>query len=93
MSQLSETLPRPSRLQLALHSHTPLRLAQTFAAYVGTFYDRCAVDALARQMSDLYRLESPHQARLFRSHLDRRLYDRYQAPVAWEITGGEDGAA
>ena len=92
MPQLSETLPRAGRLQLALHSYTPLRLAQTFAAYVGAFYDRGAFDALARQVSDLYCLESPDQAWLFRSHLDRRLYDRYHAPVTWELSGGEDNA-
>jgi hypothetical protein len=64
MPQLSEILLRASRLQLALYSHTPFRLAQTFAAFVGAFYDRGAFDALARQVSELYCPESPDQARL-----------------------------
>jgi hypothetical protein len=33
------------------------------------------------------------KSHLFRSHLDRRLYDRYHAPVTWELTDGEDYGA
>ncbi len=39
-------------------------------------------DALARQVNDLYDAE---RAGCFRSQLDRRLHDRYHAPVAWDV--------
>ena len=35
-----------------MRAKTPSQLAQTFAAYVGQFYDRDAFDALARQAAD-----------------------------------------
>jgi len=43
-----------------------------------------------RQANDLYDAE---RAATFRSRLDRRLYDRYHTPVAWEVTPTEDAAA
>mgnify|MGYP001183746151 CR=1 FL=1 len=62
MARLSDTLPLASRLRLALQLHSPYRLAQTFAAFSGQFYERGAFDALARQLSALYDLESPERA-------------------------------
>ncbi len=85
MTRIYETIPSTRRLQLALHAMTPTRLAQTFASFEGQFYNRAAFDTLARQVNDLYNLESTEHARLFRSQLDRRLYDRYHAPVAWDV--------
>ncbi len=85
MAPMYETLPPAGRLQMALQVMSPTRLAQTFAAFVGQFYDRSAFDSLARQVSVLYDLESADHARIFRSQLDRRLCDRYHAGVAWEV--------
>ena len=93
MPRLSDTLPLASRLQLALQLHTPSRLAQTFAVFSGQFYDRGAFDALARQLSDLYDLESPERASAFRAQLDRRLCERDRGPVVWDVTTGEDRVA
>ncbi len=93
MTRIPETLPSTRRLQLALRMMTPTRLAQTFAAFCGQFYDRAAFDTLAREVSALYDLESTEHARLFRSQLDRRLYDRYHAPVAWDVTTRQDDVA
>lgn len=94
MARIDETLSPIARLQLALRVMTPTRLAQTFAAFAGQFYDRSDFDRLARQVSQLYDLESVEHARVFRSQLDRRLCDRYQDPVAWHIDaqGKEDAA-
>ena len=85
MTTIHETLPSDGRLRMALRVMTPTRLAQTFAAFVGQFYDRSAFDTLARQVSDLYDRESADHASLFRSQLDRRLCDRFHMPVAWDI--------
>jgi hypothetical protein len=94
MTRISETLPLVGRLQMARRVMSPTRLAQTFAAFVGQFYDRSAFDSLARQVSDIYDLENAEQALIFRSQLDRRLYDRYHACVTWEVsTQPEDHAA
>ena len=82
MPTLYETLPPTQQLVVAVQARTPTQLAQTFAAFVGQFYDREAFDALARQVNDLYDAE---RAGRFRSQLDRRLYDRYHAPVAWDV--------
>jgi hypothetical protein len=82
MSKLYETLSLDQQLACAVRSKTPRRLAQTFAGFVGTFYDRESFDALARQVNDLY---DDARASTFRSQLDRRLYDRYHEPVVWEI--------
>ena len=82
MFKLYETLAPARQLEFAVRAKTPSQLAQTFAAYVGQFYDRDAFDALARQVRDLYDAE---RAGTFRSQLDRRLCDRYHAPVAWEV--------
>lgn len=94
MTRMYETLPVSRRLQLALQIMTPTQLAQTFAAYIGQFYRRSDFDALACQVNELYDRESAEHARLFRSQLDRRLYDRYHAPVAWDgISSHQDDVA
>ncbi|MGI8827633.1 MAG: hypothetical protein ACR2JC_18780 [Chloroflexota bacterium] len=85
MARMYETLPTVGRLQMALEVMSATRLAQTFAALVGQFYDRSEFDTLARQVSNLYDLESNEHAQIFRSQLDQRLYDRFHAPVAWDI--------
>jgi hypothetical protein len=85
MANLYETLPRAGQLLLALQARSPGRLAQTFATFVGQFYDRSAFDKMAREVSELYDVENPDAARTFRSQLDRRLCDRYHAPVAWDV--------
>ncbi|MGD9510663.1 MAG: hypothetical protein AB7I38_18380 [Dehalococcoidia bacterium] len=91
MATVYETLSPARQLELAVQMKTPVQLARTFAAFVGQFYDREAFDALARQVSDLYDGE---RAGAFRSQLDRRLCDRYHAPVVWEIAPtGADRAA
>ena len=84
MPTLSELLPQDQRLALAVSAKSPVTLAQTFASLVGQFYDRSAFDALARQVADLYADDNLEQAARFRRQLDRRLSDRYRAPVAWE---------
>jgi len=93
MTRLSDTLPLASRLQLALQLHTPSRLARTFAIFSGQFYERGAFDALARKVNELYDLESPERANVFRSQLDRRLCERARGPVAWDVPNGEDRVA
>jgi hypothetical protein len=93
MPRLSDTVPLTGRLQLALRLHSPSRLAQTFAAFSGQFYEPGAFDALARQVGRLYDLESPERAAAFRSQLDRRLCERDRGPVVWDVTNVEDGAA
>ena len=93
MTRIYETLPPGGRLHMTLRVMSPTRLAQTFAAFVGQFYDRSAFDTLARQVSDLYDLESAEHARIFRSQLDRRLCDRYHARVAWDVTPPEENHA
>lgn len=85
MPEIFETLSPAQQLELAVQTRSPVRLARTFAAFVGQFYDRSSFDALAREVSNLYEVASAEQARSFRLQLDRRLYDRYHAPVAWEI--------
>jgi hypothetical protein len=82
MATLHDTLPATQQLALAVRARTPSQLAQTFAAFVGQFYDREAFDTLARQVNDLYDAE---RAGCFRAQLDRRLHDRYHAPVAWDV--------
>lgn len=86
MPKLYETLPAAQQLELAVMARTPVRLADTFAAFAGQFYDRSDFDRLARQVSDLYNANSSESAYRFRTRLDRRLYDRYREPVAWEVT-------
>lgn len=82
MYKLYETLAPTRQLEIAVRAKTPTQLAQTFAAYVGQFYDRDAFDELARQVHDLY---DPDRASTFRSQLDRRLCDRHRTPVVWEV--------
>ena len=85
MTSIYETLPSEGRLRMALRVTSPTRLAQTFAAFAGQFYDRSDFDTLAREMGHLYDLESAEDASLFRSQLDRRLCDRFHLPVTWDI--------
>jgi len=85
MTRIYETLPSEGRLRMALRVMTPTRLAQTFAAFAGQFYDRSAFDTLAREIGHLYDIESAEDASLFRSQLDRRLCDRFHTPIAWDI--------
>ena len=85
MAKLYETLPLTRQLEIAVRTTSPVGLARTFAAFVGQFYDRSGFDTLARQVSDLYDVDSAERARNFRAQLDRRLYDRYHAPVAWDV--------
>ena len=84
MAKLYETLPLTRQLEIAVRTTGPTGLARTFAAYVGQFYDRSAFDALARGVSELYAAQSPTIAQAFRACLDRRLYERDRAPVAWQ---------
>ena len=82
MTKLVDALSLEQQLDLVARLTSPARLAQTFAAFVGQFYDRPAFDAFARQVSDCY---DPERARAFRRNLDRRLADRYHDPVVWEL--------
>jgi hypothetical protein len=91
MAKLFESLPREQQLACAVRAKTPTYLARTFAAFIGQFYEREAFDRLARRVNGLYDAE---QATAFRAQLDRRLYDRYHDPVAWDLSlGPEDRAA
>ena len=86
MPTLSDTLSPSRRLELAVRTRSPERLALTFAQHVGQFYDRVTFDAMAREAHALYTTDSPERAACFRARLDRRLCDRYHAPVAWDVT-------
>ena len=86
MAKLYETLPIERQLEMAVRTNPPARLAQTFAGYAGQFYDRTRFDQLAREVSALYEVGSPDDASAFRARLDRRLADRYRAPVAWDAS-------
>jgi hypothetical protein len=93
MAQVSDLVSPACQLQLAVHATRPTRLARTFATYAGQFYDRAAFDAMARQAHNLYAIECPDAARVFRTQLDRRLCDRYHDPVTWDaIPSVEDDA-
>src|SRR5205807_10233143 len=85
MPSLSTCLSPIQQLELAVRVKSPAGLAQTFAAYAGQFPDRSDFDALARQTHQLYAAHDENQAYMFRTRLDRRLYDRYHEPVVWEI--------
>jgi hypothetical protein len=85
MTRLCETLPTARLLEVAVRTTGPAGMARAFAAQAGVIYDREAFDALARRVRDLYAARSGEAARTFRSRLDRRLYDRYHDPVAWEV--------
>jgi len=91
VTKLVDALSLEEQLTLVARMTSPNRLAQTFAAFVGQFYDRPAFDAFARQASDCY---DPERARTFRAQLDRRLADRYHESVVWELaeTVEEDAA-
>ena len=83
MAKLYEALPLGRQLEMAVRTNPPFRLAQTFASYEGQFYDRARFDALAREVGALYDAGSPADGDAFRARLDRRLADRYRAPVPW----------
>lgn len=85
MPRFSDALSPTQRLALAVAARTPASLARTFASYAGQFYSRESFDALARQVSDLYVSRDSDEASYFRARLDRRLCDRFHAPVAWEV--------
>lgn len=72
------------RLRQAVARQGPARLAQTFAAYCGTFYDRTPFDLLAREVRALYAADDAERAERFRSRLDARLAERFREPVDWE---------
>jgi hypothetical protein len=93
MPKIYETLSPARQLELAVQTKEPAGLARTFAAFVGQFYDRSEFDALARQVHELYLGVSAERARRFRARLDRRLCDRYHAPVAWDVGSAEAGRA
>jgi hypothetical protein len=83
---LTDRVPAHVRWELAIRTASPARLARTFAAELGQFYDRREFDALARRVRDLYATRDPEQGGAFRARLDRRLYDRYDTPVAWDAS-------
>ena len=89
MAKLYETLSNERQLELAVRANSPSGLAQTFAAHAGQFYDRAGFDAIARRVSDLYARQSDESASCFRTRLDRRLYDHYHDPVAWDVAPAE----
>lgn len=93
MPTFYEAISRESRLELAVRTKSPARLAQTFAAYAGQFYDRNSFDDLARRVSDLYADEDGVQASEFRQRLNRRLCDRYHEPVIWEAASADQRRA
>lgn len=82
--ELRDALTPAQQLELAVRTKSPADLARTFAEHAGQFYRREDFDTLARAARDLYATASAERASLFRSRLDRRLCDRYRAPVAWD---------
>jgi len=93
MPTLSESLPYASRLQLALRTYPPSRIAVTFASFAGQFANRASFDALAREVSALYARESPERGHAFRAQLDRRLCERDHGPVPWDVEVAEERPA
>ena len=93
MPKLYEILSPAQQLELAVFAKSPVRLADSFASFVGQFYDRSDFDRLARQVSDLYDAGSAESADRFRARLDRRLHDRYRDPVAWEVMPARNSEA
>ena len=85
MAKLYETLPAERQLEVAVLITGPAELARTIAGLAGQSYNRSEFDALARRVSDLYAARQPTEAGVFRTRLDRRLCDRYRAPVAWNL--------
>lgn len=83
MPRLSELLPRDRLLALAVRAHSPARLAETFSAYAGQFYDRAAFDHLAREVGSLYAAADRRDAATFRRALDARLERRAHDRVRW----------
>jgi len=86
MPRIYDSMPATQHLAIAVCFKAPTQLALAFAAQVGQFYDRTEFDALARRTSDLYAIQNPEDANLFRTRLDRRLYDRYHTPVTWHVS-------
>ena len=93
MAKLYERLPAERQLEVAVLTTSPAGLAQTIASFAGQFYDRTDFDALARRVSDLYAARRPSDADAFRTRLDRRLCDRYRAPVPWDVRTATVGTA
>jgi hypothetical protein len=85
MPKLSDSLPAPARWEIAVQTLPPAQVARAFANNIGQVYDRSEFDDLARRVRALYDREAPERAAAFQSRLDRRLYDRYHAPVAWDV--------
>jgi len=83
MPTFCDLLPRTSVLALAVRAHPPTRLAETFAAHSGQFYNRAAFDLLAREAEALYAASDADQAAAFRRRLDARLEQREREAVAW----------
>ncbi len=86
MPTLSSCVSTRVRWELATRTVSPASLARTFAAELGQFYDRREFDSLARQVRDLCATRDAEQGGTFRARLDRRLHDRYHAPVAWHVS-------
>jgi hypothetical protein len=82
--ELRDALTPAQQLELAVRTKSPADLARTFAEHAGQFYRREDFDTMARTAHDLYAADSAERASLFRARLDRRLCDRYRAPVAWD---------
>ena len=83
---VSDRVSAHVRWKLAIRTASPARLARTFAAELGQFYDRREFDALARRVRDLYATRDPEHGGTFRARLDRRLHDRHDTPVAWDAS-------
>lgn len=91
--KMCDTQSPARRLALAVRLQSPSKLARHFAAFSGQFYDRSDYHSLACRARDLYADESPERAASFCRQLDRRLHDRYHAPVAWDIAPSTDHRA
>lgn len=81
---MHDLLPRDRQLALAVRAHSPARLAETFAAHAGQFYNRAAFDVLAREVQALYATASDGDASTFQMRLDARLELRTRPPVRWD---------
>jgi hypothetical protein len=82
---LQDLLPRDRQLALAVRAHPPARLAETFAAFAGQFYNRADFDLLAREVQALYATSNDGAATTFQTRLDARLEQRTHARVRWEV--------
>lgn len=84
MPRLADLLARDRQLALAVRTKSPGRLAETFAAYAGVFYDRAAFDLLAREVQTLYAVADERDGAAFQRTLDARLERRMREPVQWQ---------